>query len=125
MANPTGKGLKPENKWKPGQSGNPGGRYTDKPFMDEVRKALRKGGDGQDLRKIAEKLIKLAISGKQWAVELLCERLDGKTPVDVRITRDVREMSLNEILGELAEVRELARRTGSEDSGTGPVGSVH
>ena len=124
MGNPKGKGPRPEYLWKPGQSGNPGGRPSEKPFIDAVRKAIKES-NGISLQRIARKLIKMAELGKPWAVQLLCERLDGKTPVDVRITRDVREMSLDEILGELAEVRAVARRTGSEDEGAGESDSVH
>lgn len=122
--NPKGNGLKPENYWKPGQSGNPGGRRAEKPFIDAVRKAL-KAGNYEDLRKIAEKLIKLAVAGKPWAIQLLCERLDGKTPQEIKVTRDVREMSIDDILGELAEVRAIAAGIGSEEPSSGEPDSLH
>ena len=124
MGNPKGKGPSVEYRWKPGQSGNPGGRRSEKPFIDEVLKIL-KSGDGEMLRRIARKVVRYAEMGKPWAIQMLWDRLDGKAPQEIKLTRDVREMSLDEILGELAEVRAVARRTGSEDEGAGESDSVH
>lgn len=119
--NPTGIGL--THKWKSGESGNPGGRISFKPFMHQLKHAI--AIDNKDrLRKTAEKLLTLAARGEPWAVQFLVERLDGKAPVDINITRDTREMSLDDILAELAEVRAASGVAGA-DAGPEESGSVH
>lgn len=108
-------------RWKPGESGNPmGGK---KPFIEAVRRVLLQE-DPDALRDIARKLIKHAREGKPWAVELLCERLDGKAPQEINFTRSVREMSIDELLAELAETRSAAGDAG-EGTGEGEPDQVH
>lgn len=110
--------------WQPGQSGNPGGRWAEKPFVDALRRVLKQEHNGEALRHIANRLIDLAIAGEAWAVQMVAERLDGKAPQEIKLTREVREMSLNDILGELAEARAAAGIAG-EDAGAGESDPVH
>lgn len=63
--------------FQPGQSGNPGGRRKEKPWRDALRLALN-DGDGQKLRKIAEKVVAAAEGGDMQAIKEIAERLDGK-----------------------------------------------
>lgn len=68
--------------FKPGQSGNPGGRPATKPFLDALNRAIAQK-DGVQLRAIAEKLLSAAEAGEPWAVQLLADRLDGKARQEV------------------------------------------
>ena len=61
--------------WLPGQSGNPAGRKPGPSFMDEVRKALEKGGT---LATIIKAYLKAAEKGDLRAIMDLADRLDGK-----------------------------------------------
>ena len=62
--------MKP-GQWKPGQSGNPGGRPCEKVFTD----SLRLVGNETDavsgkrkMRRLAEKVYELALQGESWAL---------------------------------------------------------
>lgn len=92
--------------WKPGQSGNPNGRRVEKPFLDSLQRAIAQD-DSERLRKSAETLLNKAAAGESWAVQMLADRLDGKASQAIKVTREVREpmdMSLDEILAQLAQI---------------------
>lgn len=131
VPNPNGNPLIKEYAWKPGQSGNPGGQWAEKPFVKALRDALKEENNKDSLRKIAQKLIDLAIEGESWAIQMIGDRLDGKTPQTVTFTRDPRAMSMDEIIGELTDTRtelEAARAAAGdvrEDAGTGEPTGVH
>lgn len=67
--------------WKPGQSGNPAGRLSEKLFADALRAVVnmecpkRKRGR---LLLIAERLVENAMNGDAWAISMVADRLDGK-----------------------------------------------
>ena len=64
--------------WQPGESGNPTGRgKQEKPWRDALNVAL-KDGDGQALRRIAEKVVARAEAGEMDAITEIGNRLDGK-----------------------------------------------
>lgn len=65
--------------FQPGQSGNPTGGRKDKPWRDALSIAL-KDGDGQKLRRIADKVVSLASEGDMAAVKEIADRMDGKVP---------------------------------------------
>lgn len=70
-------------QFKPGQSGNPGGRPKKRPITDAILKELRvKGPNGQDshLQLAVWKLVQLAIAGDVAAFKELANRVEG-TPV--------------------------------------------
>ena len=71
--------------WKPGESGNPGGRGTAKPFLDVLNRAIAQD-DGKRLRTCAENLLTLAANGEAWAVQMLADRLDGKPKQQTEVT---------------------------------------
>lgn len=67
--------------WKKGQSGNPGGRGTEKAFADAIRAAVNVEDPKTRRRKllaIADTVADAAISGESWAVNIVADRLDGK-----------------------------------------------
>jgi hypothetical protein len=65
--------------WRPGQSGNPGGRPKTKAFKNALEAELEEAGDdGPSLRKIARALIDKAATGDIQAIKELADRLDGK-----------------------------------------------
>ncbi len=70
------------HRWKKGQSGNIKGRRSNKLMTEMLRTALAKGDVTE---KIIAKLIKLALDGERWAVELIFDRIDGKPIVRVDI----------------------------------------
>lgn len=71
--------------WKPGESGNPGGRGTAKPFLDTLNRAIAQD-DAKRLRQCAERLLDLAAEGESWAVQMLADRLDGKPKQQTEVT---------------------------------------
>ena len=66
--------LKP---WKPGQSGNPGGRPR-KRLMDEALEDLLARNDSEAARDVAAALLKQARRGDIRAIQLIAERTQGK-----------------------------------------------
>jgi hypothetical protein len=56
-----------------------------KDFKDALRKALANGGESK-LPSIAEKLVDLAVSGEQWAIQEVANRLDGRPAQEVAVT---------------------------------------
>ncbi len=75
--------------WKPGQSGNPKGRLSEKLFADAVRMAAseKEPATGKrKLRLIAEKLVAQAIAGEGWAIQQVADRLDGKPAQESTVT---------------------------------------
>ena len=77
MANPTGKGLRP---YKPGQSGNPGGRPKGQSFAAILRDLLdrehRKAPDWRSA--VAAKALELAARGDLDAIKWIADRTDGR-----------------------------------------------
>jgi hypothetical protein len=67
--------------FKKGQSGNPGGRGTDKPWREAIMRAVRRKFEGHDdkaLEKIADAVVLAAIGGDMQAAKEIGDRLDGK-----------------------------------------------
>ena len=69
--------------FEPGQSGNPSGRQTLKPWTETLKRALAQyeKGDvkaGEALRKIAERVVESALAGDKDAIKEIAERHDGK-----------------------------------------------
>ena len=97
--------------WNKGQSGNPLGRKSDKPFADALRVELAEAGENQKkLRKIARNLIDLAArendAGALPAILAIADRLDGKPAQDNHLTiekRDATDWSLAELVAVLRD----------------------
>jgi hypothetical protein len=83
----TSKGFSPEyeaRKWKPGQSGNPGGRRKRKPLTDAYATLLDKpipnDKEGRTFAQaIAQAMVREAVKGKVNAAAEIADRIEGKT----------------------------------------------
>jgi hypothetical protein len=68
-----------EHQWKPGQSGNPGGRPKGESITATLRRLLEQEHNGKSVQEIlAEKVLREALSGKYSFVKELLDRLDGR-----------------------------------------------
>lgn len=75
--------------FKPGQSGNPGGRATERAYQNALRAAVNAECPKEKRRKlvlIAEKAASLAVKGEPWAINHVAERLDGKAAQESTVT---------------------------------------
>jgi hypothetical protein len=92
MANP--ENLRP---WKPGQSGNPGGRPKKKPITEELERLLTEqapSGDGRTWAAlIAEALLRKASTGDVRAIAELTNRIEGKPLQSLTVGTDSGEDS--------------------------------
>lgn len=93
--------------WEKGETGNPGGRPKERPFLDALRLALNEE-DGvtkkKRLRRIAEKLVEAAEQGEAWAIKEVMDRVDGKPAqtADISVTADHKHTHVSEPLPETA-----------------------
>ena len=70
--------------WKPGESGNPGGSRSPKPFRDALRMQIAQAGDDlAALRRIAQKLLDKAEAGDLAAILAVADRLEGRPPQSI------------------------------------------
>lgn len=93
-------------------------------FDGALRRAIAQD-DADRLRKAAEKLLTLAAEGEAWALKELADRLDGKSQQNVSIERkDVKELSLSELMAELAATR-IGEGGDAASSGAELPSSVH
>ena len=112
--NPENQIIKQDTKFKPGVSGNPGGRPKGAASLTSAIKRKVLEGEADT---IAENLIRLAVNvpeqkefaGKgdttyialdgnevklhQWAVDTILDRIDGKTPEKVEYTETPSDLS--------------------------------
>jgi hypothetical protein len=78
----------PDNQFRPGQSGNPGGRPKGRSVTARLRDLLEKGeingkpikGGKQVADLVAETIVKHALAGDIAFMRLLVDRNDGKIP---------------------------------------------
>ena len=104
-------------KYVKGQSGNPGGRPSEKPFAEALRMEIAAAGnDHKALREIARNLIDLAQT-KTFdalpAINAIADRLDGKPAQDSTVTiekRDATDWSLSELVSLFHERRAARAR---------------
>jgi hypothetical protein len=89
-----GQRLSPATEFKPGVSGNPGGRPAKTPITDAMREHLRKPYDGKTAKYkgltnadvLAIKQFELAIEeGDMGAAKEIADRVEGKTIQGIRI----------------------------------------
>ena len=64
-------------RWKPGQSGNPGGRPKKKPISDGLVRLFAKLKD-QELEEFNREIVQKAAGGDVSAWEKVTDRLEGK-----------------------------------------------
>lgn len=96
--------------FKVGQSGNPGGRSTEKAVANAVRAAVNAPDPKTGRRKlelIAEMATNLAMSGEAWAVQFVADRLDGKAAQETTIKHELSivEMTDSEIAQRVSQLR--------------------
>lgn len=80
-----------------GQSGNPGGRKTEKAITDAIRMALSDTHEAtgkKKLRVLANKLVDKAIEGDVAAIKEVADRMEGK-PVQQQILSGDPDAPLN------------------------------
>jgi hypothetical protein len=76
-------------RFQPGQSGNPGGRGTEKRFREALLLELAEDGDARKpLREVAKALIAAALTGDVSAIREIADRIDGKIPQPAPIQAD-------------------------------------
>jgi hypothetical protein len=89
-------------RFLPGQSGNPGGRSTEKRFREALLLELAEDGDARKpLREVAKALIAAALTGDVSAIREIADRLDGKPAQAIDVTGDDRRI--------IVEVRSFPR----------------
>lgn len=74
-----------------GQSGNPGGRKSEKPWRDALMLAVNEAtedGDKKKLRKMADALVEQAIGGDVAAIKEIGDRIDGKPKQQIEHSGD-------------------------------------
>jgi hypothetical protein len=71
--------------WKPGQSGNPGGRPK-KRLVDECLEELLEAADSKEAKALAIKLLAKALTGDTKAAQLVAERTQGKPSQKVEVS---------------------------------------
>jgi hypothetical protein len=99
-------------RWKPGQSGNPGGRPKRTPLIDACREVLNQLVPGDAMGRtyaqaIAEKLAAKAVAGDIRAAQELADRAEGKA----RQTLQIENTTLKEAFERMSdeELDEYAR----------------
>jgi hypothetical protein len=100
--------LKP---WKPGQSGNPGGRPKRR-LIDEALEELLLSNDSELALAIAKKLLARAKTGEIKAIQLVAERVQGRPKRHLELSGpdggplDIRNMTDEELERRIAELME-------------------
>jgi Family of unknown function (DUF5681) len=105
--------LKP---WKPGQSGNPGGRPKGR-LIDEALEELLLSNDSELALAIAKKLLARAKTGEVKAIQLVAERVQGKPKRQLELSGpdggplDIHNMTDEELNQRIAELTEELKLT--------------
>jgi hypothetical protein len=102
--------------WKPGQSGNPGGRPKGR-LIDEALEELLLGNDSELAVAIAKKLLARAKAGEVKAIQLVVERVQGKPKRHIELSGsegeplDIHNMTDGELDQRIAELTEKLKVT--------------
>lgn len=117
-------------RWKPGQSGNPGGRPKSKPYKEALLKVMEKMG--ASLEDIAAAHYARALGGDIAAVRELADRLDGKVPQGIGGSDELPQIGMiitgvarseDEPL-DVTPIIEHANRTNESGSSSDPNGGL-
>ena len=99
-ASPTSGKVPPvEHRWKPGQSGNPGGRPKGESLTAGLRRRLEAEHRGRTLAEaVIEALVRGAVQGKPQHIKEVLDRVEGKVtdkldvnaagPMTIRVVYD-------------------------------------
>lgn len=96
--------------WKAGESGNPNGSSGPKRFQNALERALAQD-DSKRLRQAIESMLDEAAKGKEWAIQFLADRLDGKAAQTVTVTRNVTDLTDDVLLGIASGSSDRASKT--------------
>jgi hypothetical protein len=117
LGNPKIVELGEHTQFKPGQSGNPGGRPKTKPITEALRELLASVGpvlgEKTNAQSLADRLLVMALNGDLSAIRELADRVEGKVnttfsgPDGGGIPLDLSLDKINERIAELL-------RTGSD-----------
>lgn len=114
--------------WKKGESGNPGGRGTEKMWRDALRLAVnRYSGDvnapfpakAKVIEVLAQKLVLKALEGDVPAIKEIGDRLDGKAAQSVDVTHNPSDAFLQML--DAVSNGKLADRVAAEPGQPAPV----
>ena len=83
----------PVGKWKTGQSGNPKGRPSLKPYREALQALALENKEA--LKAIGQALMARAITGDVAAIKEFADRLDGKVPSTVGGSTEVGPVRLS------------------------------
>lgn len=73
-------------QFKPGQSGNPGGRPKSRPFKEALDRVLATGDYSID--DVVRSLVKEAMGGNVQAAKEIADRIEGKSIATVEVSGD-------------------------------------
>lgn len=75
-----------EHRFKPGQSGNPGGRPKGTSITAELRSLLQQEHSGKAIATlVAERLLKEALGGRHNHIQILLDRTEGSVQQQLRV----------------------------------------
>jgi hypothetical protein len=103
---------RPENltPWKPGQSGNPGGRPKRKPLTDKLLEVLE---DPKELEVLVRVWLKQAQKGSVMHLREILDRVEGRVPQPLSVSGHVTHEMTDE---EKARAREVLARMTAYDA---------
>ena len=93
-----------------------GGRTKEKRLFDEALRRAIAQDNGERVRACAEKLLDKAAEGEPWAVNTLADRLAGRPDQNVNVTREVKDLSIDELLAAIAAERTAAPQASASES---------
>jgi|SRR5262244_907152 len=111
-----------EHCFRPGQSGNPGGRPkgTLRDLLNERLDEIDPRTQKTYGRLLAEALVRAALGGNVEAFKAIADRIEGKPRLSVELTKDgtLPVMTLEECHARIIEIVEAGRRRAAEANAT-------
>jgi hypothetical protein len=96
-------------KWKPGQSGNPGGRAKKKPITEIFEELLDSEQDREKIKKqVRETMTQRGMAGVLLLKEA-ADRIEGKISQEIDINANITTLSDEELAAKLAAFTEVVR----------------
>jgi hypothetical protein len=118
--------------WKKGQSGNPGGRPTEKMIAEQMRLMVNEEDQARGkkrLRCLLEKVYEEAMSGEGWAACQIFDRIDGKPAQESTVTlddkRDATDWTRDELVALINDARKSSNGAAPADGRSSESDSVH
>ena len=93
-------------RFKPGQSGNPGGKQAGKSITAELRKLINSGTNAEDMAQILYNMCKRMSPDQMRALKELLDRTDGKVMETHKVELDVPVTIIFKPAGEDATIKE-------------------